>query len=117
MSNSCGGYDGLEHYAVCPAHLQVQREKLRIIDDSPSLMNFFGLQANGLDCMVFRACHVYALKRAIDIQRANNQAGSDDGKSVASLIWDGHRTAALYHKGLAKRYMQRWTAGPRTERS
>ena len=107
LSNACGGYDGLEHYAVCPAQMQVQRQKLGIIVGSPTLMHFFGLQTDDLDCIVFSACHIYAVKRAIDIQRAKNQTVSDDGNVVASLIWDGHRTAALYHTGLAKRYTHR----------
>ena len=63
---------------------------------------FFALDAEDLGTLIFRACHVYATKRAIDIQRATGKV--IDAYAAERLLWEGHRTAQMFHKGLATRY-------------
>ena len=51
---------------------------------------------------IFLACHVYALQRGVDIR--HGQTGVANAELMDQLIWQGHRTAALQHARLARRY-------------
>ena len=52
--------------------------------------------------LVLRACHVYATKRATDLLRNEDRVGSP--ASIERILWEGHRTVQLYHRGLSARY-------------
>jgi len=72
-----------------------------------SLSKFFVLEADNAELMVLQACQVYAVKRAVDIRhRASAISGAD---AVFSLVWQGHKTAAIQHSDLARRYAQIWS--------
>ena len=73
-----------------------------------SIFRFFGLDVTGIDDMIFHVCHIYAVKRAVDIRRRTREDLRGGAEELETLIWHGHRTAALYHGGLAKRYSQIW---------
>jgi hypothetical protein len=108
LSAQCDGEDSLEHYAVCSFHWKVFSKRLRRSCHPYSICRFFGLEADTSDDMVFHVCHIYAVRRGVDIRHrvTGGAAGSDD--QVEALVWNGHRTAALYHPGLAKRYSKIW---------
>ena len=64
------------------------------------------LDEYNIDNMIFRACHVYAVRSAIDLRHhENRRTGSDAAKK---LICNGHRTAAMYSKSLLQRYRSIW---------
>ena len=103
---NCHGEDAPEHYAVCPYQWNVFQSRLKKEIRSQSISSFLGIAAAQIEDMVFHACHIYQVKRAIDIRRhAPGNARLISGQ-VDGLIWNGHRTAALYHNGLARRYRQ-----------
>ena len=58
--------------------------------------------------MVFHACHIYAVKRAVDSRRGGDLVMN--ASYVYNLVWNAHQTAALHHKGLAKRYKNVWSS-------
>ena len=108
LSESCEGDDSLEHYAECASHWEVFAKKLRKPIGQSSIFRFFGLDVTGIDDMIFHVCHIYAVKRAVDIRRRTREDLRGGAEELEALIWHGHRTAALYHGGLAKRYSQIW---------
>ena len=111
LCDRCDGEDSLEHYAICSYQWRVFSNKLRRSCHPYTISRFFGLEADTIDDMVFYVCHIYAVRRGIDIRHrvAGGTAASDD--QVDALVWNGHRTAALYHRGLNRRY-QRILAQP-----
>eukprot|EP00973_Karenia_brevis_P089865 12399818-Karenia_brevis.AAC.1 len=98
----CQGEDSLEHYAVCKYHWNAFACKLKQASLPRSLRRFLCLDATNVDEMIFMACHVFAVKRAVDIRR--RETGIMHAEFVERLIWNCHRTAAMYHPSLAKRY-------------
>lgn len=102
----CHGEDALEHYAVCPYQWNVFQSRLKKEVHSLSIASFLGFAAAQIEDMIFHACHIYAVKRAIDIRRHTPGNARSISGQVDGLIWNGHRTAALYHNGLARRYRQ-----------
>lgn len=105
LSTQCEGEDSLDHYAVCSCQWQAFSSKLKRSYRPDSIIHFFGLEAESTEDMVFHACHTYAVKRGVDIRHRGINSPRDVDNDVAGLIWNGHRTAALYHQGLAKRYL------------
>ena len=104
LDAQCAGEDSLEHYAICSYHWKVFSKRLRRSCHPYSISRFFGLDADTIDDMVLHVCHIYAVRRGVDIQhRGTNGAAAGDDQ-VEALVWNGHRTAALFHCGLAKRY-------------
>ena len=65
-----------------------------------------GLYALELDDKVFHAVHMFAVMSAYN-SRKHAQIITDED-AVFNLIWEGHRTAQFYHKGLEKRYKGIW---------
>ena len=53
--------------------------------------------------MIFQACHVYAVKRAVDIGHKEGPAGNEE--IAFKRIWQGHRIAAIHNKALSARYV------------
>ena len=98
----CHGEDSLEHYACCNFHWDVFARKTKQPNISRSVQSFFVLSAQNEDEMVLQACHVYAVKRAVDHRRYDT--GIRSLEWVQNLIWNGHCTAAMFHRGLARRY-------------
>ena len=99
-----GSEDSLEHYAQCTFQWTVFAKFFRQPIFPVSMARFLGLQATSLDFKVFHAVHMYAVMRA---HSSRKHSGYITGVSeVESLIYSGHRTAQLYHKGLRKRYRE-----------
>eukprot|EP00973_Karenia_brevis_P014737 2012532-Karenia_brevis.AAC.1 len=106
LCQSCDGEDSLEHYAECPFQWQTLATKLRKPLHPQSLVRFLALAADDIEEATIQACHIYAVKRAVDIRRVGQE--HTDTNDLQQLIWHGHRTAALYHSGLAKMYRKIW---------
>ena len=102
----CDGEDSLEHYVTCNYHWEVFTNKLRKYSVERSLEAFLVLGCCSTDDKVFHACHVYAVKRAVDIRRKGGVLSSC--QQAYNLVWQGHQNAALYHSALNKRYMHIW---------
>ena len=66
------------------------------------MARFFSLMDGDIDELVFQVCRIYAVKRCLDTLRFETGAIEED--ALDRIIWHGHRTAALYHTGLARRY-------------
>ena len=98
----CDGNDSLEHYACCPFSWASYAKRFRKPIVPLSLRRFLGRDANELDEKVFLACHMYAIRKTVDLRRHSAQDRCDN--DFESVIWQGHRTASLYHKGLRARY-------------
>ena len=73
---------------------------------SKELEKILGLYALELDDKVFHAVHMFAVMSAYN-SRKHAQIITDED-AVFNLIWEGHRTAQFYHKGLEKRYKGIW---------
>ena len=65
------------------------------------LSRFLGLDSSDQDEQVFLACHMYAVKKAVESNRHLEQHQIYD--DLASIIWQGHKTVSLNHPGLLKR--------------
>ena len=98
----CDGVDSIEHYASCPFQWKVLAHKFRMSMFPCSLPRFIGGYAVELDEKVFHAVHMYAVMSAFNSRK---HAGIASGTgAIEALIWNGHSTAQLYHRGLEKRY-------------
>ena len=106
LCNDCDGFDSIEHYACCIFAWKVYGSKFRKPIFPRSLVRFLGLSTDEIDDKVLYACHMYAVKFAVDFRR---RAGTTSGPhQVGSLVWQGFKTASLHHKGLAKRFTEMW---------
>ena len=103
----CEDEDSLEHYAVCEYQIQVFVDYFGRDPGECTLSLFLVLDECSLEDMIFHACHLYAVKSAIDLRHHENK--KTDIRAVNKLIWTGHRTAAIYSKSLARRYRSIWT--------
>ena len=103
---NCNGHDCIEHYGSCMYQWRVFASKCKKSIFPCSLLRFLGLFAEHTNDMVLHACHVYAVRSAVHL-RLREQIISDE-QAVSSLIWQGHRTAALQHRNLRKRYSEIW---------
>jgi len=70
------------------------------------MSRFLGLNAEDIDSKVLHACHMFAVKRAVDMRRREGTASTP--AQVNALIWQGYKTASMYHKGLAKKLVEMW---------
>ena len=102
----CDGVDSIEHYASCPFQWKVFADKFRTSMFPCSLPRFIGGYAVELDEKVFHAVHMYAVMSAFNSRKHAGIASGTD--AIEALIWNGHRTAQLYHRGLEKRYKSIW---------
>lgn len=98
----CTGDDSLEHYAVCPFQWDVFARKLRQPMFPLSFSRFLVLEAASVEEMVFHACHVYAVRRAVNSR--HRESANMGEEYVRDLLWNGHKTAAIQHMGLSRRY-------------
>ena len=105
LCSDCGGEDSLEHYARCPLQWQVFKNRLGRSSDE-TLTAFMALDCDHVEDMVFHACHVYAVKQAVDTGRIRGIANSV--VQASRRIWQGHRTAAIHNKSLSARYHRIW---------
>ena len=101
LHSECDGEDSVEHYAVCKYQWNVFAAKLHRPNRPKSVCRSFALEEESADDMVFQVCLMYAVKRAVGTLRRERSTATH---VYFKLIWQGHRTAALYHEGLAKRY-------------
>ena len=107
LSHECDGVDSLEHYAECVFHWRVFGDKVRKPSYPRCLTRFLGLLTESIDDRIFHAVHMYAVMSAYNSRKHSHMIS--DENAIEALIWEGHRTAQLYHKGLAKRYQDIWT--------
>ena len=94
--------DSLEHYASCPFQWQVFAQRFRKSSLPRSLIRFVGLLADSLDDKVFHSVHMFAVMSAYNSRKHARVITEEE--TVGALIWEGHRTAQLYHRGLVNRY-------------
>ena len=73
-----------------------------------SLVHFLALGDGPFETLVLQACHVYAVKRAVDTRRHKKEIL--DSAGVSRLIFEGHRTAALHSAPLRRLYAQIWNS-------
>ena len=106
LLNGCSGEDSLEHYATCACHWGVLEGRLCRPRNPQTLRRFLVLTASTSDEMVIQACHVYAVKRAADLQR--NGLCQSSAEEIGKLIWQGHRIVAMYHAGVEKLHSAVW---------
>ena len=101
LNSGCHGEDSIEHYAVCQCHWRVFNSRFRKNVLTHSISVFLGFEADSIEESVLHACHMYAVKIAVDRRRWQ---GARLGEiTVPNLIWNAHLTAAMYHHGLANR--------------
>ena len=102
----CDGVDSLEHYAACTFQWSVFASKLQRSVFPNSLARFFGLLAYNTNDRVLHAVHMYAVYSAYNSRKKSGIITGPD--AMSAIIWQGHRTAQLHHKGLEKRYKDLW---------
>jgi len=106
LCSECRGIDSLDHYACCLFAWKTFSSKFRINVSPCSMSRFLGLNAEDIDTKVLHACHMFAVKRAVDMRRREGTASTP--AQVNALIWQGYKTASMYHKGLAKKLVEMW---------
>ena len=102
ISVDCDGTDSLEHYACCPLQWSVLANRFRKSITLLNLRRFLGLDVVEIDDKVFLACHMYAVKRMVEMRRHLPHDAIDN--QFDALLWQRHRTASLYHAGLRRRH-------------
>ena len=102
----CEGSDSLEHYSCCPYQWIVFSRKFRKSVYPQSIARFLGLNVSSDNDMIYHACHMYAVYSAYNSRK---HSGTITGpESVEKLIWQGHRTAALFSDRVRKLYNSIW---------
>ena len=81
-------------------------KKFRVPIFPLTLERFLGLCTLDLDAMIFHACHIFAVRNAVNHSHRSQRIV--ESVAVESIIWQGHRTAVLQHSGLRKRYREIW---------
>ena len=107
LCSECQGNDSLEHYACCLFAWKTFSRKFRTSVFPCGMSRFLGLTTEDIDTKVLHACHMFAVKRAVDMRRREGTVSGPE--QVNALIWQGYKTASMYHKGLAKKFIQMWT--------
>ena len=105
----CNGEDSIEHYGCCQFGWRAFSELFNVSVFPMTLERMLGLNASSLDMKVFHAVNLYALYSATNYTRYHCPNACLECQ-VKKLIWHGHIKASLYHKGLRKRYVQRFTS-------
>ena len=107
----CDGCDTLEHYAECPFQWQFADRRLNLLRGSHSLLRFMALDPQHFSEVELQVCHIYAVKRAVDISRRRVIHGGTD--VLRRLLWDQHKVVALHSYSMRRVYSRRWMVGSR----
>ena len=105
LNCECSGEDAIEHYATCPVQWEVIRTKTRV-SVTPTFESFLLLSDLTNDELVIMACHIYAVRNAVN--KRKNALVRMSGVHSERLIWLGHKTAKSIGRGVAKIYAQQW---------
>eukprot|EP00746_Dinoflagellata_sp_MGD_P124326 gnl/MRDRNA2_/MRDRNA2_58918_c0_seq1.p1 gnl/MRDRNA2_/MRDRNA2_58918_c0~~gnl/MRDRNA2_/MRDRNA2_58918_c0_seq1.p1 ORF type:complete len:137 (-),score=3.50 gnl/MRDRNA2_/MRDRNA2_58918_c0_seq1:362-772(-) len=102
LDPECRGEDSIEHYSICERQIAVIDQKCRLVTPRSCPSWFFCFSSDSIDETVFRACHCYATKRAVDNIR--HSPAASECVNIERLLWNGHRVAQLSHSSLMRRY-------------
>ena len=107
LCSDCPGEDRIEHYGVCNAQWDILVRRLRVRQQPQSLLRFVCLDSSCFGEVELQACHVYAVKRAIDTRRG--QAVRFGANALNHALWEGHKIVCTHSNTMLRRYRKQWT--------
>ena len=71
-----------------------------------TFLRFLGLDPKYLSEVEMQACHLYTVKRAMDIRRHRGTRIEEDW--LIRLLWEGHKTVSTHSAAMRRRYARLW---------
>ena len=108
LCSHCDGEDSLEHYSCCRFQWRSFSSICWHASLPCKLSRFLGLETDCINVKVWHACHMYAVKGAVDHRRRGNIVSGPE--HVNALVRQGYRRACIHHKSLAKEFANIWAS-------
>ena len=105
ICRNCGGDDSLEHYSVCIYQWRAFAGLFNKSIFPQAMPRFCGLYAEGLEEKIRHACHIYAVRNAVNSHRARVRGGVSEEEVKKSVV-AGYRTASIHQKGLNEKLFE-----------
>ena len=108
LCSHCDGADSLEHYSCCRFQWRSFSSICWHASLPCKLSRFLGLETDCINVKVWHACHMYAVKGAVDHRRRGNIVSGPE--HVDALVRQGCGRACIHHKSLAKEFANIWAS-------